>query len=1771
MNPFAALIIPTLIFDKVSQATPAQVQPMVLAQAIAPAQDGTGTMVIPNGDRWDIQGGTLSGDNLFHSFEKFGLDASQIANFLSSPAIQNILGRVVGGNPSYINGLIQVTGGNSNLFLLNPTGIIFGNHAQLNVPADFTATTATGIGFAGGWFNAFGGNDYTNLIGSPNAFRFDGSSAGAIINSGNLAVAEGQNLALIGGTIVSTGTLTAPGGNITVTAVPGTSLLRLSQAGQILSLEVEPPTDAQGNLLPITPLILPELLTASGANQELGLAVSTSTEVQLSDSGIGVEVGDVVANQVAGETVTLSANRNLSLVESLLVTTGDLNLLAQDTVLVRDSATHPFIAQAGGELLIEGKQGVDIFALNHPNSGLFSGADMVLRSANSVGGDAHYWTGGNFRIEQLDGNMGDLSSPYDPIIRASGDVSFSGYIGPSLHIFAGGSVTIANIIITGIEANADAINGDTVVLSDGTPIPINGSTIPTLDIRAGTTAFGIASAAPQDNQLPFGNFALPLTIDATGLGTSADITIGSVNIIAPNGNGLVLLTNQYRPNLALPGGVIEVGIINVSANDNVGGVFIDSRNNIIASDILTFSTSGNAGEIALLAEGNITTAELNTSSNFQGGDITLQSQGTITINGDVNATGGSNSGDISLTGDEINFLGQLSSIGGTLLLQPFTLSQGIRVGDENDSTSLDLLEAELATLQAGFSSITIGHPDGTGTITLTEGASFSDRVIIAGGSTLEGPDRDTIWNITGANQGSLSGFPNGLTFQNIENLLGGGGNNTLIGESTIDNTWNITGINAGTVNNINFSNIQNLIGGNLADSFSFAGGTVDSLDGGGGNNTLIGESTIDNTWNITGDNAGTVNSINFRNIQNLIGGNLTDSFIFEGGTVDSLNGGEGENTLTSESSTNNTWVLTAVNTGILNSTNFIQIQNLIGGDLIDSFSFEGGDVDSLDGGEGENTLISDRTINNIWNLTGVDTGSLNSTNFINIQNLTGGDLDDSFFFSNGASLSGNLEGRAGNLTLTGDELDFAGIISGTGSLILQPATRSQSIQLGGTDDDTSSLDLTSTELSQLENGFTEIIIGRKDSTGTITLLDDITFRDPVTLQSNSIAHTEGTLTGEDNATITLRANQDITTGDIITNAQDIAIESTAGAIFTGNLNSSGIINGGNIRVLASTQITTEQINSSGRFGRGGDVTLDPSGDIQVSSINAEGGTFGGTVDITTESFFRATDTFSTANGLTASISSFGINSGGSITIRHGGNGEIPFNVGDASINGTAAAITSRNFAIAPVQSFLFTEVVGDIQIISVPPPEPINSVTSPTINTVDFTQSLVPSSPSLAYEQPPRSPVGLDVAELELLFTNAYQQYLGSDSDTPILSIPEIQKALSNIEKETGVKPALIYAYFASAGYHYPTTQTNTDSQSSSLNQLAQPTDELELLLVTPEGPLIRQRVASATREKVETVSGKFRGELEPRSKIRRDDYLEPAQDLYQWLVSPLEPDLEEQDIQNLVFIMDEKLRSLPLAALHNGEGFIIEQYSIGLMPSISLLVNTEYVSVKGSPGLTMGAQEFPGTQLPLLPGVETEVNTIYQLLGGITVLNDNFTINALTRQQQEQPYRIVHLATHAQFREGSANDSFIQFYGQKLRFNRQAMQGLGLNNLPVELLVLSACETALGNIEAELGFAGSAHQIGVKSVLASLWEINDVRTLGLIARFYHELQTAPIKAEALRKAQLAMEKGEVYIKDNRLFFSTQRESIPLKEKAKDETLSHPHYWSGFTLIGSPW
>ncbi|MEW5861653.1 MAG: filamentous hemagglutinin N-terminal domain-containing protein, partial [Cyanobacteriota bacterium] len=541
----------------------------VSAQPITPATDGTGTIVTPTGNRFDITGGTTSanGANLFHSFTKFGLDANQIANFISNPEIKNILGRVSGGDASIINGLIQVSGGNSNLFLMNPAGIIFGAEARLNVPADFTATTANRIGFGSNWFNASGQNNYAALVGTPNSFAFTTPQPGAIVNSGILSLNSGHNLTLLGGTIISEGILSAPGGNITVATVPGKNEVRISQSGHLLSLEVQPLAAS-----PSPSLSLPQLLTGGDGSNATGLTVNSNGTVQLTGSGIAVEAGDVVVKNATAQTATLSAAHNLTLVESQIKTTGDANLLAQNTVRVRDSLANPFIAHAGGNLYIQGDRGIDILALNHPQTTPFiSGGNLSLVSDGVISGDAHYTSNSSFSILNLSGKPGTFISLLDPIIISNQDVNLGNYTGVSLKVEAAGSITAGNITINGIDPTI--------------------SSQPTLILKAGTSGNSSFIDVSSKGSIDVGNISVGLSGGPVFLEATGDIKTGA---IASNSGAIYL---------------------------NSGGA-IDTSAGILNSS----STNGDAGAITLFAANDITTGGLNASSiNGNGGTITVYS------------------------------------------------------------------------------------------------------------------------------------------------------------------------------------------------------------------------------------------------------------------------------------------------------------------------------------------------------------------------------------------------------------------------------------------------------------------------------------------------------------------------------------------------------------------------------------------------------------------------------------------------------------------------------------------------------------------------------------------------------------------------------------------------------------------------------------------------------------------------------------------------------------------------------------------------------------------------------------------------------------------------------------------------------------------------------------------------------------------------------------------------------------------------------------------
>jgi filamentous hemagglutinin family protein len=1773
----------------------------VKAQSITPATDGTGSAVTSKGNQIDISGGSLSRDgaNLFHSFQKFGLDSNQIANFLSNPNIQNILGRVVGGDPSAINGLLQVTGGNSNLFLMNPAGIVFGRNASLNVPAAFTATTANGISFGTNSFNAVGNNNYAALIGTPNAFTFTASQTGGIVNFGSLAVGTGKDLNLLGGTVVSTGDLSAPGGNITVAAVSGENLLRISQPGHLLSLEIQPPSATSATTSVAS---LPQLLTGSG---------------------ISANTGDVVAKRVNSGTATLSAANNLTLVESQLRTTGDLNLLAQNTVQVRDSVANPFLAQAGGNLKIQGNQNIDILALNHPQTPFVSGGNLSLISDGNVSGDAHFFSGGQFAIKNLAGGAGNFVSLYDPIVRANGDVEFGNYQGAALKVEATGSIKGGNITINSPDTSGSILFSDpdyTVLTTERALIlraglaSVTSSNVPP-SVDTGTTTF----QQPSSSLLPLGsiqvgnintssyaagvdggsvrmdakgdielisiesgaynianagsvNLSADRDINITGVFPGSSVSIGAWAVSSTNDVG-----NGGSVNLKSTGGAINVGagqILSQAGSNTSSGngspITISADGNIILNELYSGSKSLNGGDISITSlNGKITVATVNsgTASELLSGNISLKAAsdintgyiitdattggGNITVSsnsGAINFGGlvSSGSGNISLIGNKINLLGGVGSLrgSGNTLFQPFTFSQNIILGgsSNNATNTLDLTTTDLSALQNGFSSITIGRNNGSGTITINP-VTFKDPVNIQAPSgsitttgTITGTDNASVnlnASTTTLNAGITTNnqpitIPNKVLLGNSANVSLNSGNGDINFGNTIAGAGNLnltTGIGNIYLNGA-LGNINPLSSFNITSD-----GGISTI---AGNINTTGDINLGSSLTLTGSgiqtfSAGggiTTNGINVVNasINLLANGNI--SFLGIG-----TNGGDIEVT------SNNGSIKT---TGPVNSYS---------GNSSGNITFKAaGDIDLTDGFDTGDRLIGAEEAGNISITSGgkISTGDINAEGSRKSGNITltaVGDINTGSDNINAASESG----QGGNVSListNGNILNGAGISTSSdlgfndgGKVTLRAA---RNITLAGI-------------YADGKNGG-EIEVS--SSNGAINTISG----GPCGSYNSCDIDSSGINGGK----ITLNALGNITTGAVLSRGTqtggDISIVSG------GKIESSAVFNG-----LASVG----GIDASGGT-KSGNISLDSADNIKIFNINAQGGTngTGGNVNITTKQLFQATNTFTDPNNTTASISTVGGTGSGAVTIRHGGNGNTPFIVGNAATNGTAGAVTTAsNNTISPTQSFAGNYTQGNIQIITqAPPPAPQPPAPQPPAPKPPATQ-LPDNTPTPEKEARTTAsnlpvtttsvttPVVVDTAveEIDQRVTRQFDQYLGQSSETSIKTLADARTALRQIQVKTGIKAGIVYVMFT--------------PQAGELN--SKDNEILDLVIVTAEGKPIRKQVKGATRAKVIKTAKEFYGEISVPVKADGTSYLASAQQLYQWLIAPQEAELQKQGIQNLSFIMDSGLRTIPIAALHDGKQFLIEKYSLGMLPSLSL-TDVSYSGVKRSQVLAMGASEFTKDQNQQpLRAVPLEVTTIAKKMsGGKSLLNRDFTLENMKRQRAANPFEIIHLATHVDFESGNDKNSYIQLHNSKLRLNE--VRQLGWNKPPVELLVLSACKSAFGDEQAELGFAGLALKTGVKSVVASLWYVSDAGTLGLMTEFYNKLKIAPIKAEALRQAQLAMIQGKVRIEGNQIVAPNNNVQLP-PELARYlhqnviGNLSHPFYWAAFSMIGSPW
>ncbi|MFN6453839.1 MAG: CHAT domain-containing protein [Nostoc sp. EfeVER01] len=1422
----SVLVIASLVNPKLAQA-----------QQIVPANDGTGTIVTPNGNRLNITGGTTSGDNanLFHSFQQFGISPEQIANFQASPALQNILGRVTGGNASVINGLIQVTGGNANFFLRNPAGFIFGANASLNVPGAFTVTTANGIGFGSSWFNAIGVNDYINLVGNPNGFAFSTNQPGAIANAGNLAVSTGQNLNLLGGTVVNTGQLSAPGGQISVTSVPGQNWVRLSQPGNLLSLEIQPLASSsnQPNNWTIPIASIPELLTVGNT----GLTANPDGTVKLTNSNVTIPT-------TPGTTIVSGK------VNAASQTGGNITALGKKVAVI-DANINASGNNGGGTVLIGG---------DYQGKGTLPNADRTYVDSKSViNADSN-----------LNGNGGQVIVWGNDTTKFFGNISARG----GANAGNGGFVEVSgkNFLNFNGLVDTSAPNGNfgTLLLDPSTLTIIDGAAgTGDFDATVGNIAFGDADIG--DNTVSWGAIALSgtnINLQATGNITINDIT-GATPTVTTDG---VAILNLGGGSFSLTSQTGSVNFVDpTNTIQTTGGGINISGASLSLGNLNTSRTTGNSGNVTLFATGDITAGNIIASGQgYSAGNITVQStNGGITLNNldtsNIQGFSGFGYGGIIITdAGTVNL-----TAAGNILTDAINTSS-------NDANRSGKAGDVVATTTGG--SIT------------TE--AINSSVVKEGG-------------------GDFIGTAGAISLTSRDNITVNDAINTSAIATGVDGTANVTS----------------------------------------GNVTL-------QTTNTAGSN------IRFTNINTQsIADDFVDGNTVQGGNVQVLTNG----------------LIQGIGTGEAIAT---------GG----FFTGEGGtNVQPSAGG-----TVSIR-----------HDGGPNNVDFI---------VGDA-----------SVNGTAGSIT-TGDN-------------------------------------------SIIANSF-PVLPNGGDASGTPTGITITSVNTPPTLTANSsLPDTQTnqpvTLTFSSLAPLVSDVNNDITS---------IKVD---------------VVNTGNITVNGVPVIPG--------------VTTLSSGDTLVYTPPAD------------------------TNG---------------------------------SLNAFVISANDGVSSSAPVQIGI------NVSQIPTPNPETPNPET-PNPDPCTF-QCNLPGKPNNLDLNNPKidNPILNTNPTPEDNFTDDFADHLGIPSPR-IKTLDDAKEIARKIEEATGVKPAFIYISFVPVEILPEENLGKAQKLTKQLNTVAEKdSDQLELVVVTGKDDPIRKRIPEITKAKVLQVAQEFRDQIVSPQNRRRTGYLRSSQQLYRWIVAPLEADLQTREINNLVFLPDIGLRSTPMAALHDGKGFLVEKYSIGLMPSLSL-TNTLYKDIKKSQILALGVSQSTQGQEPL-PAVPVELSTLVsKLWQGKLLLDKQATLENLKTIRRQQPFGIIHMATHADFATGALSNSYIQLWEDKLRLNQ--LRQLRLNEPEVEMLVLSACRTALGDEESELGFAGLAVLAGVKTSVASLWSVNDAGTAALMTKFYENLKTAPIKAEALRQAQVAMVKGQIYVKDGQVQGLEVVGNLPLPADTADESLMHPYYWAGFTMVGNPW
>ncbi|NER50005.1 MAG: filamentous hemagglutinin N-terminal domain-containing protein, partial [Symploca sp. SIO1A3] len=1189
-----------------------------------------------------IEGGAVRNVNLFHSFLEFNVGKGERVYFANPVGIENILTRVTGNNVSEIGGTLGVDG-EANLFLLNPNGIIFGEGAELDIRGSFVGSTADSIVFGNGVEFSASESEAAPLlkINVPIGLQYGPNQPAPVVNAGNIEVGQGQSLTLSGGALVSSGELRAPGGQISLAAVPESSLVRLERR-QVLGWEQLPTT--AGTQTGASALSVAELVEGAGLeNAGIPVEVNPGTAIVSGSVDVSNIEGEGGIVQVLGDKVGLiDAKINASGRDGggMVLIGGDYQGQgtvpnASQTYLSGDSVVNADGLQNGdgGRVIVWADKTASIHGSLTAKGGAVSGngglietsGKQFLNLTSTPDASAPNGSGGTWLIDPTDitimnggGAIGtnevDVAN-INAALNMGTSVTISTSIGGAeqgnitqnnnapIRKTAGGDATLSleaeNDIFLNADITSDSGHLNVELLADSD----NNSTgnIRIFNARINTNGGDFSGFArenaPSERGVDIGNS----NINAEGGDIELRGTGGTVNNNDNNrtGRGIELKNSVL--------GTTGTGNITLTGNGGTNGNFG------IGIDLIENTTvSSENGDIKLIGTGN----GINNGWGIQVRDGTLvrtTGTGNVSLTGTSNGTGEGNNG--ILIRQQV---GGGPSVVETIGTGNITLN-GI---SESGTFGLTILENSIIRSQDGNINLM-----GTG----GNNAVNTDGIGIAGNSVVESTGKGSITMIgtggTGGDaQGIVIGFENArVSSKDGDIILRGTGNGN---GATIFGDHGILIFNGGVLESTGAGNIiLNGTGGNASDSINagvFIEGVLKSTGTGNINLEGIGGNEIDENYGILIQGDGRVSAatgnISLTGTGNGTGNDNMGIDIRFGGVVETTNGdinllGTGAATngdvnhgigifngglvrSTGAGSIEMTGTTNATSAGGFGNDGIVIVDNggveSTGTGMITMTGTAGNGRDGFDGNQGIVVLGLDARVtsvngdiflrgtgrgigNNhygIWIGSGGD-GVVRTTGTGNItlEGITSGISNNSegILFKDGGVVEA---AGTGNISLTADEMTFADNlveIGGNNLLQLQPLDPTLGITIGGTARD-NRLNLDSSELDALQNRFSQIIIGRDNGSGAITVLP-ATFNNPTTIQAP--------VTGG-----TIRTN-----GVINTNNNPLTLIAGSNVILNNDINTGS----GNLRVLGSsiTQTSNSLLTNWDAFfnSTSGNVTL----------------------------------------------------------------------------------------------------------------------------------------------------------------------------------------------------------------------------------------------------------------------------------------------------------------------------------------------------------------------------------------------------------------------------------------------------------------------------------------------------------------------------------------------------------------------------------------------------